>query len=85
VPDPANRAPTRPAETLAGRAHGSVMLMLHLSADGTVIDAWVAESSGAASLDRAALEAARFWRFRPAMTEEGVAVPSTVRQRVTFE
>ena len=40
-------------------------------------------SSGAASLDRAAIEAARKWRFLPAV-KDGVAIPYDFQMNFVF-
>lgn len=48
---------------------GRVVLRVLVLADGTVDRVEVAESSGHPALDRAAVEAARSWQFRPAMRD----------------
>lgn len=85
VPDPSNRQPVFPAEAYARGERGRVTLLLRLSAEGSVTDVTVSESSGSASLDRAALDAARGWRFRPATRDDGTAIASTVRRGVNFD
>jgi periplasmic protein TonB len=56
---------------------GAVRLDVDVDADGAVGEIRVTVSSGAASLDDAAVAAVRRWRFAPA-TIDGAAVPSTV-------
>ncbi|QDU83671.1 transport protein TonB [Planctomycetes bacterium Pla163] len=58
---------------------GSVFVDLRVGADGSVLDATVATSSGHSVLDEAALAAVRAWRFVPG------AADRTVRHKVTFE
>lgn len=67
--------------TLARRRgwEGSVLLDLHVAADGTVSEATVATSSGHVMLDDAALRAVRTWRFVPGDPDR------SVRHRVTFK
>lgn len=62
----ANRPPTYPPEAVQQRLEGTVMLRLHIASTGVVERVEVAESSGHASLDRAALDAVRQWRGIPA-------------------
>jgi protein TonB len=52
---------------------GEVRLSIHVAADGRVITAKVARSSGSDRLDKAALEAVTQWRFIPARLD-GVAI-----------
>ncbi len=65
-------------ETLTSRlrveaAEGRAVLKVLVRADGTVGDVLVLVSSGYSALDRAAVDAARGWRFRPA-TRDGEPV-----------
>ena len=63
---------------------GTVTLNLQIGADGRVSDVSIANSSGYPSLDNAALQSARHWRFTPAR-RNGVAVASTIVQPVRFD
>jgi len=81
--DPANRAPAYPPDAAARGERGSVTLRLTISRDGTVTDVAVDRSSGYPSLDRAAVEAAWAWHFRPAL-RDGFPITSAVRQTVHF-
>ena len=56
---------------------------MELSASGAVTGVAVVESSGAESLDRAAVAAVRGWRCAPARAG-GVAVAARARQRIRF-
>ncbi|MCK6461087.1 MAG: energy transducer TonB, partial [Planctomycetes bacterium] len=62
---------------------GTVMLLLHVAADGTVDRVAVETSSGDEILDRAAAEAAALWRFDPAR-KDGAAIACEIRQPVEF-
>jgi protein TonB len=79
-----NRPPSYPAEAARRGEAGTVVLTLHIAADGTVSAVEIAESSGSAALDRAARAALARWRFRPAR-RDGIAVSSEFSMRVTFE
>jgi TonB family protein len=79
--------PPYPADALAARAEGDVILQFLVEADGFVDpnSIVVKKSSGFASLDQAAVsEAAVNWRFRPAM-RDGRPVAAPHRFRVVFE
>lgn len=69
-----NLPPAYPAEAARQRAQGTVGLLIHVSAQGRPQDVVIASSSGAASLDRAARNAVRQWRFTPARNQ-GTPVP----------
>lgn len=62
---------------------GTVLLEVDVSSAGTPLEVRIWKSSGHQVLDRAALEAVRAWRFRPAH-RGGRAEESTVRVPVTF-
>lgn len=82
-PHPYNTKPPYPADAYARRHEGIVMLSLHVDVDGDVDRVEIAQSSGFASLDDAAVEAARNWRYVPAR-RGGVSVAATFTQRVKF-
>jgi protein TonB len=63
---------------------GTVTLLVHVRADGTVARVDVAESSGHDELDRAAAEAAARWRFEPAR-RDGRPVAHDARVPVEFK
>ncbi|MBS0639707.1 MAG: energy transducer TonB [Proteobacteria bacterium] len=79
-----NRPPVYPRESVARGDRGAVILIIHVSERGVSTGADVAQSSGHAALDRAALEAVRSWRFRPAL-KDGKAVPFDMPMRFIFE
>ena len=70
-------APTYPREALRRGVGGTVRVQVTVSPDGSVERMEVAESSGDRTLDRAAMEAVRRWRFKPAM-RNGQPVSATV-------
>ena len=75
--------PTYPATGNPNGARGDVAVKIEIDRDGNVTG--VALARGVApALDRAALEAASHWRFRPAL-RAGVAVPSRVQLLFHFE
>lgn len=67
---------------LRGR-EGTVVLRVSVLADGSVADVSLKEPSRYAGFNRAALRAARGWRFEPA-TEAGVPVDSDTDVEVVF-
>ncbi len=66
-----NPAPQYPAEALAARLTGRVIVRVALAANGSVAEASVHQSSGSTLLDDAAVTAVRSWRFAP--SEHGTA------------
>lgn len=62
---------------------GTVLLRVHVSAAGDVIAVDLIQSSHSRDLDRAASDAVRRWRFRPAM-REGRAAAASVQVPITF-
>jgi protein TonB len=76
--------PPYPPSAIRGGIQGTVTLRLEIGTDGSVADAVVAESSGSAVLDDAAVAWVKsHWRYRPA-TQNGTAVASTTLAAVTF-
>jgi protein TonB len=59
-------APRYPVEALRNGESGTVLLQVEVGADGVPTNVQVAKSSHSRSLDRAASEAVRQWRFHPA-------------------
>ncbi len=60
-----NRPPSYPAEAILRRLEGVVLLRVCIAATGQVERVGIAESSGHAILDHAAVEAVSMWRARP--------------------
>ncbi len=78
-----NRPPNYPVEALAARVEGVVTVRATIDAVGVVAEVDVATSSGSASLDLAALNAVRNWRFAPAR-KAGLAIKTVVLVPVRF-
>jgi len=60
-------APSYPPEALRNGESGTVLLRVHVDPQGTPYEIDLVQSSRSRALDRAATEAVRRWRFRPAM------------------
>jgi protein TonB len=75
--------PTYPAEALRNQEQGTVRLRIALDAGGAVTDVQIAQSSGARALDRAAMDAARNWKFKPA-TQNGQPAAGAIEVPVEF-
>lgn len=82
-PHPLNRQPAYPADAYSRRQQGTVLLRLTVDIDGRVDEVAVHRSSGFRSLDDAAVEAARQWRFTPAR-RGGKNVPILFETNVNF-
>jgi protein TonB len=78
-----NLPPVYPREARARGLEGVATLRVTIEVDGTVSATAVERSSGHVLLDQAAEDAARGWRFTPALAD-GVPVRQTVRIPVTF-
>ena len=84
-PDPKmhNKLPRYPtAAALAGQS-GQVDMFVHVMPDGTASQIVVANSSGSATLDAAALRAVRTWHFRAAQSH-GAPIASDVPVHLNF-
>jgi protein TonB len=79
-----NRPPIFPHDAELRGEHGTVVVVIHVSESGVASSVDVMESSGVASLDRAATDAVRKWHFRPAM-QEGRSVPFDMPFRFIFQ
>jgi TonB family protein len=62
-----------PIAAISSGLRGETLLSFHVTAKGTVANAWVAEATGSDAEDRAAVACAASWRYKPA-TRDGVAV-----------
>lgn len=77
-------APRYPTLSLRRGESGTVTVRAQIGADGVPTSIEVATSSGSRNLDRAATDAVKRWRFRPAMSN-GQAVSGTVMVPISFE
>ena len=78
-----NRPPSYPADAARRGAQGTVRLLIHISETGTPAGIDLAQSSGDASLDRAAIAAVALWRFQPARNN-GIPVPFDYTLDIAF-
>lgn len=75
--------PTYPRRALRRGESGEVLLRIEVDARGVPAQVEVMSSSGSRDLDRAAVAAARRWRFRPAM-RDGTPVAGVVNVPIAF-
>ncbi|HEY0660613.1 MAG TPA: TonB family protein [Lysobacter sp.] len=84
-PEPTSTpAPKYPAQALRRRESGTVMVRAEIGPDGVPTSINVVTSSGSRALDRAAADAVRRWRFRPAMAN-GQPTVGSVQVPITFD
>lgn len=77
VPQPIERiAPKYPAEAARRNETGTVVVRVEVGTDGEPTDIAIARSSRSRALDRAAMQAVRQWRFRPAQRDGQAVVAS---------
>ena len=76
-------APRYPRDAYRRGEQGTVLLCVHVDARGEPGDIDLIDSSGSRSLDRAAIDAVRRWRFAPAMQGE-TPVEGTVQVPIEF-
>lgn len=85
LPVPISSPPPRyPSRAMQRRETGTVRVQVQVGVDGAPTDVSVLESSNSRDLDRAALDAVRRWRFRPAQ-HDGQAVAGTVIVPIAFK
>jgi len=75
--------PRYPPQAIRQRHEGVVVLLILVGVDGSVKNVTVDKSSGYRELDRAAMEAARRWRFNPTI-KNGQKVEGYARVPVNF-
>ena len=75
--------PKYPPQAMRQHHEGTVILMILVGVDGSPKDIKVDKSSGFRELDRAAMEAARQWRFNPTI-RNGQKVEGYARVPVNF-
>lgn len=76
-------APSYPPEAFRNGESGTVLLRVHVDPQGAPYEVDLVQSSRSRALDRAATDAVRRWRFRPA-TRGGQPVPGEVQVPITF-
>ena len=75
--------PKYPPQAVRQHHEGTVILMILVGVDGTPKDIRVDKSSGFHELDRAAMDAARQWKFNPTI-RNGQKVEGYARVPVNF-
>lgn len=84
-PLPVEAPPPRyPRDALRRGEAGDVLLRVRVDADGVPVDVNVARGSGSRQLDRAAVDAVRRWRFRPAL-RAGAPAEAEIRVPIRFQ
>jgi protein TonB len=78
-----NRRPVYPTQARDRGEEGTVLVLVHVTAQGAAESVSVARSSGHPTLDEAAMAAIRSWRFSPA-TRGGVPVAAEAEVPVAF-
>lgn len=78
-----NPQPDYPRDAQRRGLSGRVLLRIDVAADGTATNVDFVQRSGTPELDRAAMNAARKWRFTPAR-RDGKAVASSVSVPIDF-
>ncbi len=76
-------APSYPPAALRNHESGTVLLRVHVDANGNPYAVDLMQSSRSRSLDRAATQAVKRWRFRPAL-RDGQPVPGEVQVPISF-
>jgi protein TonB len=76
-------APSYPTDALRRGESGTVLLRVHVGPDGVPYEVDLVRSSHSRSLDRAASDAVKRWRFRPAQ-RNGVPVAAAVQVPIVF-
>jgi protein TonB len=76
--------PTYPPQARQRGEEGTVVLQIHVGADGRIQRVEVLRSSGSQLLDATARNGVRQWQFSPAYRANG-PVPSTVEVPITFK
>ncbi len=76
--------PRYPSVALNSGEQGTVLVRVDIDSTGMPTDMEIEQSSRSRALDRAALDALRQWRFRPAFAQ-GVAVESSLVIPISFK
>ena len=78
------KSPKSPSSSRRAGHQGTTIITFVVGTSGRVTSARVTKSSGYAALDQAAISAVRTWRFTPARSGLGHAVPYTYKQSIPF-
>ena len=78
------KSPKYPSSSRRAGHQGTTIITFVVGTSGRVISARITKSSGHAALDQAAISAVRTWRFTPARSGLGHAVPYTYKQSIPF-
>jgi periplasmic protein TonB len=70
--------PVYPESARRAGIQGTTLLRIHIETDGRVSDVTVERSAGHQSLDQAAADAVRRWRFEPALGSSGPVAMSAL-------
>src|SRR5262245_25242438 len=70
--------PVYPESARRAGVQGTTLLRIHIETDGRVSDVTVERSAGHQSLDQAAADAVRRWRFEPALSSSGPVAMSAL-------
>ena len=84
APPPSLPPPKYPADAVAKKISGKVVLLVDVAADGNVKHVEVESSQPAGVFDQAAMGAAKDWTFNPAV-EGGKPVAGRIRVPITFD
>lgn len=77
-------APRYPAQALRRRESGTALVRAQIGPDGVPTSIDIVDGSGSRVLDRAAMDAVRNWRFRPAMAD-GQPTAGSIQVPITFK
>ena len=78
------KSPKYPSSSRRAGHQGTTIITFVVATSGRVTSARITKSSGHAALDQAAISAVRTWRFTPARSGLGHAVPYTYKQSIPF-
>ena len=78
------KSPKYPSSSRRAGHEGTTIITFVVGTSGRVTSARITKSSGHAALDQAAISAVRTWRFTPARSGLGHAVPYTYKQSIPF-
>ncbi|MDQ3205670.1 MAG: TonB family protein [Pseudomonadota bacterium] len=76
--------PRYPARALRRGESGTVLVQVDVGPDGVPTSVRVTRGSGSRTLDRAAVDAVRRWRFQPAQRADGQPTVGTVNVPIDF-